>query len=107
MIENISPQVAQENIKPLFTQIKDENINVRIEILKAIGKYMIHCGDMPEMYELIFEATSDPKWRVREQSIFTMMSYLLNVKQNNEQDSKKYQEKFLESILKFFKDPVS
>ena len=66
LIENISPQVAQENIKPLFSQIKDENINVRIQILKAIGKYMILCGDMTEMYELIAEASSDPKWRVRE-----------------------------------------
>lgn len=75
----MSVQTSKNNIKPIFNQIKDENINVRIEILKAIAQYMTSVGDMNEMSEIVIEASSDPKWRVRQQSILTMMSYLLNV----------------------------
>jgi len=41
---------------------------------------MISVGELNEMYDMIMEASIDTKWRVREQVILTMMSYLLNVR---------------------------
>ena len=76
MVQIIPTEVSQQKLLPIIIEMhNDDNVDVRIGIIKTMGTYIKWIGkeSVPVLYTYLKSLFSDPKWRVRNQALETIV----------------------------------